>query len=158
MSKPTRLQTVLLAISILFITACSGGPPASSSPSSNKPVQAASPENESPQFGEKWTLVKFGAPWCPPCRQMEPELKKFETHQPQIAVIDVNVDEKDKPPNKELFEKYFQGPSIPYTVLLSEDQSVKRSWTGFKSYQELVTEIRALENEGSQEPVSGEKQ
>ncbi len=155
MSKPTRLKTVLLAISILLITACSGGPTASSSPSSKGPASA---ENGSPHFGTKWTLVKFGAPWCPPCRQMEPELKKFETHQPQIAVIDVNVDEKEKSPNKELFEKYFQGPSIPYTVLLSEDQSVKRSWTGFKSYQELVKEIKALENEGSQEPVSGEKQ
>lgn len=157
MSIPTFLKTVFLVISILLITACSNGPSpgadsadagetTSSSRSSTGSGQVALPEDGAPRIEGKWTLVKFGAPWCPPCRQMEPELKKFETSQPNVAVIDVNVDEKEKSPNKELFEKYFSGPSIPYTVLLSEDKSVKLSWTGFKSYQELANEIKALEN------------
>jgi hypothetical protein len=77
---------------------------------------------------------------------MEPGLARFESEQPNVKYVHVNIDEKDKAPNKELFDKYFKGQAIPYTVLVSEDGSAKLEWTGFESYPDLVNDISDLEN------------
>jgi len=80
---------------------------------------------------------------------MEPELARFESEQPNVTYTHVNIDEKDKPKNKELFESYFKGQSIPLTVLVDPDGEARQTWTGYKSYPELVGEIAKLEKEGS---------
>jgi hypothetical protein len=76
---------------------------------------------------------------------MEPGLTRFESEQPKVKYIHINVDEKDKPENKELFEQYFKGQAIPYTVLVGADKTAKLTWTGMKSYEDLVREIVAVE-------------
>lgn len=38
-------------------------------------------------------LVDFGAPWCPPCRQMIPVVDKFEKSEKNVRVIRLNADE-----------------------------------------------------------------
>lgn len=79
---------------------------------------------------------------------MDPQLTRFESEQPNVKYTHVNVDEKDKPPGKELFDKYFQGQSIPYTVLIDDKGEAKKMWTGMKTYPELVQEIQELESGG----------
>lgn len=76
---------------------------------------------------------------------MEPELTRFESEQPNLKYKHVNVDERDQPKVQQLLEKYFQGGSIPHTVVLSPEDKVVLRWSGFKSYTEMVNEIAALE-------------
>lgn len=46
-------------------------------------------------------LVDFYADWCDPCRRMEPILVEFAKNNPQIKVVQVNVDQ-----NAELSDRY----------------------------------------------------
>jgi hypothetical protein len=78
---------------------------------------------------------------------MEPGLTRFESEQPKVKYVHVNMDERDKPENKALMEKYFEGRSIPYTVAVAPDGEAKAKWVGFKSYEDLVTEMSALEKD-----------
>lgn len=53
-----------------------------------------SPEEFKHIVGKEGTvLVDFGAPWCPPCRQMIPVLDEFEKTQQDVRVVRLNVDE-----------------------------------------------------------------
>ena len=51
-------------------------------------------------------LIKFGAPWCAPCRKLAEDLKK---HPLSIELEEINVEE-----NEHLAEKYsiYQVPSL----------------------------------------------
>jgi len=42
---------------------------------------------------EGTVLVDFGAPWCPPCRQMIPVVDEFEKAEKHVRVIRLNADE-----------------------------------------------------------------
>jgi thioredoxin len=42
---------------------------------------------------EGTVLVDFGAPWCPPCRQMIPVVDEFEKTQKEVRVVRLNADE-----------------------------------------------------------------
>jgi thioredoxin 1 len=46
-------------------------------------------------------LVDFYADWCGPCKMMEPILEEFAKENPQVKVVQVNVDE-----NRELSHRY----------------------------------------------------
>jgi len=42
---------------------------------------------------ENLTIIKFGAPWCGPCRMVEPILEGLEEKYSEIDFFDINVDE-----------------------------------------------------------------
>ena len=43
---------------------------------------------------DKLLLVKFGASWCGPCKQIKPHLEKIsESESENIIVVDIDVDE-----------------------------------------------------------------
>lgn len=70
----------------------------------DKPVEAAMKtdpnagmtmaEFEKNVAGEMLTLVDFGANWCPPCKKMEPIMKKLVHHPPvKMRVLQLDVDQ-----------------------------------------------------------------
>ena len=56
-------------------------------------------------------LIKFGAPWCAPCRKLTEDLKKYPL---SIELEEISVDE-----NEQLTEKY-SVYQVPCLVLVDE--------------------------------------
>ena len=57
-------------------------------------------------------LIKFGAPWCAPCRKLTEDFKK---HPLSIELEEISVDE-----NEQLTEEY-SDYQVPCLVLVDED-------------------------------------
>ena len=66
-------------------------------------------------------LVDFWAPWCGPCRMVEPVLNQLAAERAgALKVVKVNVDE-----NQQLAAR-FQAMSIPLLVIMRSGQEVDR--------------------------------
>ncbi|MDO5033829.1 MAG: thioredoxin [Actinomycetaceae bacterium] len=83
-------------------------------------------------------LVDFWAPWCGPCRQMEPILEELADElSEQVVIAKLNVDE-----NPVLASK-FGIVSIPTMMLFKDGQPV-RSMVGGRPKSTLKKELEAL--------------
>ena len=70
-------------------------------------------------------VVKFGAPWCGPCKMLDPVLAQAAELYPQVPIHEVNVDELDK----DVVEDWgVRG--VPATFVLNDDGSRIASITG----------------------------
>ena len=65
-------------------------------------------------------VLDFWAPWCGPCRGMEPILKKIADEHPELCIAQLNVDENPQTAQK------FDVMSIPTYVVFKDGKSVKR--------------------------------
>lgn len=66
------------------------------------------------------TLVAFKAPWCGPCRAMEPVLNNISKSFSNVSFIEVNVDE-----DTELAVEY-KVRQIPTLLLMEDNHEVDR--------------------------------
>lgn len=83
-------------------------------------------------------IVKFGASWCGPCREIDVELKKLErSHRQKVKVVQINVDERPDLVEKCGIEQ------IPHLFLYVDSKPVKQyqgvltkpeleAWVGLK--------------------------
>ena len=84
-------------------------------------------EIESQQEGTY--LVKFGAPWCGPCRQLAPIMEAMAEE--GYPVFEVNIDEE-----QDLTSKYGIR-SVP-TTLVFKNKELVQTIVGVKSKQDLI--------------------
>jgi thioredoxin 1 len=68
----------------------------------------------------KPVLVDFWAPWCGPCRAIDPSLKAISNENKDVVIAKVNVDD-----NKELSEK-FNITGIPCMIIFKNGKEVDR--------------------------------
>lgn len=86
--------------------------------------------------GEKPVMVKFGAPWCPPCRAMAPVLEQLaEEVGDSASICDVDVD--DAPD----LAKRFGVKSIPHIIVL-KDGKLTASNVGSCTKEKLLTLLK----------------
>jgi thioredoxin 1 len=69
---------------------------------------------------KKPVLVDFWAPWCGPCRMIDPHLKAISNDNKDVVIAKLNVDD-----NKELSEK-FNITGIPCMIIFKDGKEVGR--------------------------------
>lgn len=86
---------------------------------------------------KEYKLLDFWAPWCNPCKLMNPIIDKLEQENPNIEVVRINVDE-----NSTMVDKY--GIQTIPTYILEKDgeivNAVKGAMPEFRFKKELGIE------------------
>jgi thioredoxin 1 len=95
-------------------------------------------------------LVHFGAPWCGPCRMIEPLLSRFQAEWgKRFKLVGINADE-----NLKLSSRY-QIKTLP-TILLFEGGTVIHRLEGLYKRDELWQELQKVLVKSSQGSVSAD--
>ncbi|WP_348825144.1 thioredoxin domain-containing protein [Flavobacterium aestuarii] len=85
---------------------------------------------------DKKVLVSFYAPWCAPCKKMEPYILKIQKEMTdKVTVIRLNADE-----NKTIMQD-LKISELP-TLVLYENKAVKWQKSGFVTEEDLKTQLQ----------------
>lgn len=77
-------------------------------------------------------IIEFGAPWCAPCKRLEPELERLASLWTDKVVLGhINVDES---PDLTI---RFMVMGVPTVILVKEGEVLER-FTGFKPLQKMI--------------------
>lgn len=68
----------------------------------------------------RFSLLKFYADWCGPCKKMAPTITKLETEFPDIKFISVDIDD-----STDLVKKHGV-KSVPTLILLDGEKEISR--------------------------------
>jgi thioredoxin 1 len=84
-------------------------------------------------------LIDFNAPWCAPCRDQEPVIKKLtHLYRDRAAIIEINIDQHH------LLATEYGVQSIPTLILFKDGREIKR-FVGLQSEASIVESLdRAL--------------
>jgi thioredoxin 1 len=78
-------------------------------------------ENFQEELRKGIQLVDFNAPWCAPCRALEPFIKKIrKTYQNRVGIFEVNIDEQGP------LAVDFGVQSIPTLIIFKDGKEIRR--------------------------------
>ncbi len=80
-------------------------------------------------------LIKIGADWCQPCKELDKRLANFN----KCPVIKYYADNEDEETEKAL-EKY-NVRNIPVTILEDDNGNIIKKWTGLVNIKDIEEEI-----------------
>lgn len=85
---------------------------------------------------DKKVLISFYAPWCSPCKKMEPYILKMQKNMTdKVVIVRLNADE-----NKTIMQE-LKISELP-TLLLYENNVVKWQKSGFVSEEDIKTQLQ----------------
>lgn len=88
----------------------------------------------------KFQLVEFFAFWCPTCKSMAAVIHQLENEYPQVNFVYLDIDDQRNEENKQVLGFLYQ----PHFFLLDDEGEVLHSWLGYKSAEEIKSEISAF--------------
>lgn len=93
------------------------------------------PLPKDPKFAEQINssdivLVKFGADWCGPCRQVEGELDRLASTTSNLSVVKIDIERDRK------LATHYGVKSIPHLVLFKHGEQIGQ-YVGYLSHSEL---------------------
>jgi thioredoxin 1 len=95
--------------------------------------QFALPNNGQP------SIVKLGADWCPPCRQMKPVIKELTAElKGKVNVIDVDIDKERG------LARQYKVNLIPTTLFFDRKGKNVGKVVGFRDKQQLREQLKKL--------------
>ena len=94
-------------------------------------------------------LVEFWASWCPPCKMMEPMMKKLaEAYEGSCEFVAVNIDR-----NARITER-FEVTGVPTFIVLQDGEAIGSRLVGAQTKKKIKSMVdRATEAEDRGRPV-----
>lgn len=103
---------------------------------SNKLIGISREQFDALRNSDKKVLINFFAPWCAPCKKMEPYMLKMQQEmKDKVMIVRLNADE-----NKTIM-KELKIEELP-TLLLYENNNLKWKSSGFVSEEDLKKQIQ----------------
>lgn len=127
---------LLIGMGTLLVLVIMGGGQQRSESTAGRAVDVA--EIETSLNEKDLILIKFGAPWCPPCREVEKQLDTLDAEKLGVKIVKVDTDERT-----DLSKKY-QIDSIPHLMLVRGGKSLSEK-RGSQSAGQLTQWIKQYE-------------
>ena len=80
-------------------------------------------------------LLKFGAEWCGPCKEMKRRLSNFT----DCELVEIDVDDEN---NEDIVSKY-KVRNIPALFLVDDNENILSKWIGLTKIDDIK---KAIEN------------